>query len=146
MHLQQQEQYKGRDIIGCDKDLLMYKSILCFMVVSITKSISFIFKALPLIKRTPEIISDCILNCLEVLNRSNFFSRPVISDNHQNNIATSKRLMKTYPIAYKNYRMSNPTTSRVIHVILKQFICSKIFGSIYLVSVSFKSRNYKYVS
>ena len=52
MHLQQQVQYNGRDIIGCDKDLLMYKSIICFMVVSITKSIPFILKAKPLIKLT----------------------------------------------------------------------------------------------
>ena len=116
MHLQQQVQYNGRDIIGCDKDLLMYKCILCFMVVSITKSIPFILKAIPLVKLTSEIVGDGILNCLEVLNRSNFSSRAVISDNHQTNIATFKRLMKTYPIANKNYCMSNPTTSRVIYL------------------------------
>ena len=65
-----------------------------------------------------EIVGDGILNCLEVLNRSNFSSRPVISDNHQTNIATSKRLMKTYSIAYKNYCKFNPTNLRVIHVFL----------------------------
>ena len=116
MHLQQQVQYNGKDIIGCDKDLLMYKSILCFMVVSIIKSIPFILKAIPLVKLTSEIVGDGILNCLEVLNKSNFSSRGVISDNHQTNIATFKRLKKTYPIANKNYCMSKPTTSRVIYL------------------------------
>ena len=117
MHLQQQVQYNGRDILGCDKDLLMYKSILCFMVVSITKSISFILKAIPLVKLTSEIVGDGILNCLEVLNRPNFSSvRAVISDNNQTNFATFKRLMKTYPIANKNYCISDPTTSRVIYL------------------------------
>ena len=43
MHLQQQVQYNGRDIIGCHHELLMYKSIICFMVVSITKSIPYMY-------------------------------------------------------------------------------------------------------
>ena len=45
MHLQQQVQYNGRDImiIGCDHELLMYKSIICFMVVSIKKIIPYMY-------------------------------------------------------------------------------------------------------
>ena len=39
MHLQQQVQFDGRDLIGCNENLEMFKSILCFMVVSLKKSI-----------------------------------------------------------------------------------------------------------
>ena len=35
MHLQQQVQFDGRDLIGCNENLEMFKSILCFMVVSL---------------------------------------------------------------------------------------------------------------
>ena len=34
MYLQQQVKYDDRDLTGCDSELQMYKSILCFMVVS----------------------------------------------------------------------------------------------------------------
>ena len=45
MYLQQEVQYDGRDLTGCDSDLKMYKSILCFMVVSLKQSTPYILKA-----------------------------------------------------------------------------------------------------
>ena len=39
MYIQQEVQYDGRDLIGCNSGLQIYKSILCFMVVSLKKSI-----------------------------------------------------------------------------------------------------------
>ena len=80
MHLQQQVQYNGNDIIGCDKDLLMYKRIICFMVVYITKSIPFILKFTPLVKLTSEIVSGGIFNYLEALNPISFLGQlfPII--------------------------------------------------------------------
>ena len=38
MYLQHEVQYDGRDLSGCDSKLQMYKSVLCFMVVSLKQS------------------------------------------------------------------------------------------------------------
>ena len=50
MHLQQQVQFDGQTIIGCNEDLQMFKSILCFMAMSLTNTIPFIIKAIPISK------------------------------------------------------------------------------------------------
>ena len=50
MYLQQEVQYDGRELTGCDSNLQMYKSILCFMVVSLKQSTPYIIKAIPLRK------------------------------------------------------------------------------------------------
>ena len=42
MYLQQEVQYDGRELTGCDSNLQMYKSILCFMVVSLKQSTLYI--------------------------------------------------------------------------------------------------------
>ena len=42
MHLQAQVQFDGHTLIGCNADLEMYTSILCFMVVSLRKSLPFV--------------------------------------------------------------------------------------------------------
>ena len=56
MHLQQQVQYDGQDIIGCDENLEIFKSILCFMVISLRKTVPYIIKAVPIVKY-PQILS-----------------------------------------------------------------------------------------
>ena len=38
MHLQKQVQFDGQDIIGCDENLQMFKSILSFMAMSLTNT------------------------------------------------------------------------------------------------------------
>ena len=48
MYIQQEVQYDGRDLIGCNAELQMFKSTLCFMVVSLKQSIPYIIKAMPL--------------------------------------------------------------------------------------------------
>ena len=67
------------------------------MVVSITKSISYVSKAIPIVKLTSDIVSDGILNCLEVLNESHFSPRAVSYDNHQ----TFKHLMNSFILPTK---------------------------------------------
>ena len=116
MHLQQQVQFDGRDLIGCNENLEMFKSILCFMVVSLKKSIPYIIKAIPIVKLSKHIICDGILNCIKILNDADFQLRCVISDNHQSNVSSFNTLMKDFPINGKNYCMKNPMTEKIIYL------------------------------
>ena len=50
MHLQQQVQFDGQTIMCCNEALQMFKSILCFMAMSLTNTILFIIKAIPISK------------------------------------------------------------------------------------------------
>ena len=75
----------------------MYKSVLCFMVVSITKSIPYVLKAIPIVKLSYEIICNGILNCLFLLSQGGFFTRAIISDNHKTNIKVFQTLSKAHP-------------------------------------------------
>ena len=58
MYLQQEVQYDGRKLIECDSELQMYKSIICFMVVSLKQSTPYILKATPLTKINHHIVLD----------------------------------------------------------------------------------------
>ena len=108
MHLQQQVQFDGQTIIGCNEDLQMYKSILCFMAMSLT--------AIPISTLSSKIVSNGILNCLENLTYENFYPRAVISDNHRTNIYSFNYLMNTYPVPEKKYCMINSNTSLIVYL------------------------------
>ena len=56
MYLQQQVQYDGQTLTGCDSNFQMYRSILCYMVVSLTRSFPFVIKAVPLTKISSDIV------------------------------------------------------------------------------------------
>ena len=116
MHLQQQVQFDGQDIIGRNENLEMFKSILCFMVISLKKTVPYVIKAVPIVKLSSGIIFDWILNCLKVLNDANFQPRCVISGNHQSNISAFNKLTKKFPIVSKNYCMRNPFTEGIVYL------------------------------
>ena len=67
MYLQQEVQYDGRELTGCDSNLQMYKSILCFMVVSLKQSTPYIIKAIPLTKINHQVVQEGIINCISML-------------------------------------------------------------------------------
>ena len=101
MHLQQQLQFDGQDIIGCNENLEMFKGILCFMVISLKKTVPNVIKAVPIVKLSSDIIFDWILNCLKVLNDANFQPRCVISDNHHSNISAFNKLTNKFLLTAK---------------------------------------------
>ena len=61
MHIQQQVEFDGQTIIGRNEDLQMYKSILCFMEMSLTNTIPFIIKAIPIYTLSSKFVSNGIL-------------------------------------------------------------------------------------
>ena len=109
MYIQQEVQYDGRDLIGCNPELQMFKSILCSMVVSLKQSIPYITKAMPLTKINHQIVQDGILSCISILNKAKFTIRAVVCDNHPTNVRAYKHLKFTYPCAIRHNAMTNPS-------------------------------------
>ena len=72
MHLQSQVQFDGLTLVGCNADLEMYTSIICFMVVSLRKSIPFMIAAVPLVRNSGDIVYDNLDECLLLLRQSQF--------------------------------------------------------------------------
>ena len=83
MHLQPQVQFDGQALIGCNADMAMHTSILCYMVVTLKKSIPFVISAIPLVKNSGEIVYQNINKCLSLLEQSQFRVRAIVSDNHR---------------------------------------------------------------
>ena len=86
------------------------------MVLSLKKSISYIIKAIPIVKLSKQIICEGILNCMKILNDADFQLRCVISDNHQYNVSSFNTLMKDLSINGKNYCIKNPMTDKNIYL------------------------------
>ena len=111
MHLQAQVQFDGHTLIGCNADLGMYTSILCFMVVSLRKSLPFVISAVPLVKNSGDIVYDNLNTCLLFLTQSRFRVRAIISDNHTTNVNAYNLLLNNYKAQDKDYKIQNPYIS-----------------------------------
>ena len=108
MYLQQEVQYDGRELTGCDSNLQMYKSILCFMVVSLKQSTPYFIKAIPLTKINYHIVQDGIINCVNMLSRRDFNIRAVVSDNRSMNVSAYKHLKALHPCSMRHNAIANP--------------------------------------
>ena len=108
MYLQQEVQYDGRDLSGCDSKLQMYKSVLCFMVVSLKQSTPYVLRAIPLIKINNQIVQEGILNCIHMLSREQFNVRAVVSDKHSTNVSAYRHLKGIYPCTLHDNAITNP--------------------------------------
>ena len=108
MHLQSQVQFDGHTLVGCNADLEMYTSILCFIVVSLRKSIPFVIAAVPLVRNSGNIVYDNLDKCLLLLTQSQFKIRAIVSDNHTTNVKAYNRLQTNYKIQDKDYEIHNP--------------------------------------
>ena len=111
MHLQAQVQFDGHTLIGCNADLEMNTSILCFMVVSLRKSLPFVISAVPLVKNSGDIVYDNLNTCLLFLTQSRFRVRAIISDNHTTNVKAYSLLLNNYKFQDKDYKIKNPYIS-----------------------------------
>ena len=80
-------EYDGQTLTGCDSNFQIYRSILCYMVVSLTSSVPFMIKAVPLTKISSNIVCSGIISCIEILNQNNIYLRGITSDNHPTNVS-----------------------------------------------------------
>ena len=89
----------------------MFKSILCFMIDSLKKTIPYIIKAIPIVRLTFLDVYNGILNCISILNEGKFHDRGVIADNHSTNVKAYKVLVKNFPLDNREYCIKNPSNS-----------------------------------
>ena len=111
MYLQPQVNFDRKTLIGCDQDLDLFKSILSFMVISLTKSIPFIISAIPIVKISGDIVHSSIDKCISLLTKEQFNPRAIIADNHPTNISAYKRLRRLHGIRDSDYVIYNPYDS-----------------------------------
>ena len=129
MYLQQEVQYDGRELTGCDSNLQMYKSILCFMVVSLKQSTPYI-KANTLTRINNQIVQDGIINCVNILSSRDFYVRAVVSDNRSTNVSAYKHLKALHPCSIRNNAIANPLNpDKYIYLIFDTVQLVKKFGT-----------------
>ena len=81
------------------------------MVTSLTKSISFIVSAIPLVRISGDIVHSNVEKCISLLTRAHFNLRAIIADNHPTNISAYKQLRKLHGIYDSDHVISNPYCS-----------------------------------
>ena len=89
----------------------MFRSISCFVVVLLKKTIPFDIKAIPIVRLRFLDVYNGILNCISVLNDGNFHIRGVIAENHSTNVKACKVLVKNFPLDNGQYCIKNPSNS-----------------------------------
>ena len=78
------------------------------MVVSLTRSVPFMIKAVPLTKISSDIVRSGIISCIEILTQNNFYLRANISDNHPTNVSCYGKLLKRNPSTISSDYILNP--------------------------------------
>ena len=111
MYLQPQVNFDRKTLIGCDQEFDLFKSILCFMVISLTKSIPFIVSAIPIVKISGDIVHSSIEKCISLLTKAQFNLRAIIADNHPTNVSAYKQLRHLHGIRDSDHVIYNPYDS-----------------------------------
>ena len=111
MYLQPQVNFDRKTLIGCDQEFDLFKSILCFMVISLTKSIPFIVSAIPIVKISGDIVHSSIDKCISLLTKAQFNLRAIIAYNHPTNVSAFKQLRHLHGIRDSDHVIYNPYDS-----------------------------------
>ena len=121
--------FDRKTLIGCDQDLGFFKSILCFMVISLTKSIPFVASAVPIIRISWNLVHSNLDKCISVLSQTDFNLCAILADNHTTNVNAFKQLRHLNGIGNNTQVIRNPycsgyfqlyfTLSTQIYIILK---------------------------
>ena len=144
-----QVQFNGHTLIGCNAEMAMYRSNLCFMVVALRKSIPFVISAIHLVKNSGEIVTK-ILKSVSLLTKSQFRVRAFISDDHTANVKAYNILLTNYKFQDKNYKNTNSYLSlQNIYLLfdtcqiiknIRNNLCQKVFD---IPAFEFTSLNFK---
>ena len=83
MYLQKCEKHFGGDLIGCDEDGNLYKGLVCFMIISLKESVTYVIKSSPQTEISADWLKNEVLECLDVL---------IKCDNHPSNVSAFIKL------------------------------------------------------
>lgn len=94
IYIQKSEEYIGGECFGAAEDGELYKGVVCFMVVGLKKTVSYVLHMVPETKISGELLQNEILKCITILQNIGFIVRGVCCDNHSSNVAAYKGLSK----------------------------------------------------
>lgn len=92
MYLEKCEEYIAGKMCGSDENGELFKGIVCFMIVGLKNSISYVVRAFPEKKINGDWIKDKILECLDIIDECGFTVRGVVCDDHSSNVSAYKKL------------------------------------------------------
>ena len=94
MYIEKCEEYDSGKLIGADDENQLYKGVVSFMVVGLKETVSYVVKSVPEVSIDANFLQHHILDCLRILNESEFNVRAVVSDNHSTNVSGYSKLLK----------------------------------------------------
>ena len=81
MYSQKSQEYFGGEMIGCDDEGEVYKSIVCFMIVGLKQSIPYVIKSSPETPIDANWLKTELLDSLEILSNYGFRVRAIVTNN-----------------------------------------------------------------
>ena len=96
IYLQKSEEYFGGKSYGADEYGNLYKGMVAFMIIGVTKSIPYVIHAVPENKIDARWLMEEILKCIHCLQSKGFKVRACVSDNHATNVSAYRKLLEAY--------------------------------------------------
>ena len=72
MYLQKSQEYVGGELCGANENGMLYKSVLCFMIVGLQNNVPFIVKTVPVNKLESDSLKEEILTTIELLHSCSY--------------------------------------------------------------------------
>ena len=96
MYLQKCEEYDGHQCFGVDNTGILYKGILCFMIVGLKENVPYIIHSVLESKISGALLKVELEKCLRIFDDLGFRVRGVLFDNHASNVSAFNSLLADY--------------------------------------------------
>ena len=94
MYLQKSQEYFWREMIGCDDEGELHKSIVCFMIVGLKESIPYVIKSSPETNIDANWLKAELLESFEILSNCGFRVRAIVCNSHPSDVSSFKKLLE----------------------------------------------------
>jgi hypothetical protein len=108
MYLQTGTQYQAGKYIGADETGMLYKGVVCFMIVGLKESVAIVVKAVPEISVNGEFIAEHLFDVISQLFLVGFNVRGVVCDDHASNVKAFRILSEKHGTT-GNYYIRHPS-------------------------------------
>ena len=115
MYLQKSQEYFWREMIGCDDERELHKSIVCFMIVGLKESISYVIKSSPETNIDANWLKTELLESFEILSNCGFRVRAIVCNSHPSDVSSFKK-----PLEHVN---QNPDELYMLHKSRNIYLC-----------------------
>ena len=109
------QEYFGEEMICCDEEGELYQGIVCFMIVGLKESISYVINSSPETNIEANWFKTELLDSLDILSNCGFRVRAIVCDNHPSNVSSFKKLLEDVN--------QNPNELYMLHKSRKIYLC-----------------------